>query len=422
MTCFVLKYRLVESKTDNPVAELMAKLGGDRKKFDESVASVTQLATADGLTAVKYVREHTKDYDIDANRIGFMGFSAGGMVTMSVIANATAADRPNFIAPIYGRAPVDMAAKMPKETTPAFIVVASDDQLGLTPNSVEIYNQWLSAKQPAELHIYAKGGHGFGLKKQNLPTDTWIDRFGDWLKMQGFLKKLHPTAMELRFSEAELEGFKKRREEQLMTDWAQLTRYADDDKKLPALAAGEKRVVFLGNSITENWVRFDSAFFAENKYVGRGISGQTTTQTLVRFRQDVLNVNPSVLILLLGTNDIAQNTGPMTFDQSIGNIASMVELAQARKIKVIIGSVLPAKQFGWRIEIEQVPEKIVQFNALLKDYAAKSGCQYVDFHAALRDENNGMSPDIADDGVHPTLKGYKIMEPLIEKAIAEAVK
>ncbi|MEY4905675.1 MAG: hypothetical protein RLZZ292_3490 [Bacteroidota bacterium] len=188
IAAFVLKYRLTHCITDDPVKETMAKMG-DFKKLDEENAPVVPLAMADDLAAIKYVRDHAKEMDIDPSKIGFMGFSAGGTVTMSVVYNATDENRPNFVAPIYAYEPAVIGSIVPTAKTPIFVAVAGDDQLGMMPMSINIYKKWFDAKQPAELHIYEKGGHGFGMKKQNLPTDTWYERFGEWLKLQGYLKK-----------------------------------------------------------------------------------------------------------------------------------------------------------------------------------------------------------------------------------------
>jgi acetyl esterase/lipase len=187
VTAFVLRYRLVRSVTDDPVKELITLLG-NRKRLDSANEAVVPLAIADGLVAMDYVRKHALTYKIDPDRIGFMGFSAGGTVTMGVVYGAGKENRPNFIAPIYAYVSPLLNAKVPAEKTPAFIVAASDDQLGLAPHSVGIYSKWLEARQSVELHLYAKGGHGFGMRKQKIPTDGWIDRFGDWLGQQGLLK------------------------------------------------------------------------------------------------------------------------------------------------------------------------------------------------------------------------------------------
>ncbi len=187
IAAFVLKYRVVKSETDDPVKELMPLMSGDFAKLDEINAPVVRLAMQDGLVAVKYVRSHANAYRVNPAKIGFMGFSAGGTLTMNVVYNANEESRPNFVAPIYAYGGAIIGNEVPKPKTPIFIAAASDDQLGLAPHSVAIYTQWLAAKQPAELHIYEKGGHGFGMAKHHITTDTWIERFGEWLQQQGFM-------------------------------------------------------------------------------------------------------------------------------------------------------------------------------------------------------------------------------------------
>jgi dienelactone hydrolase len=186
IAAFVLKYRVARSFTDDPVKELMPKMS-NFKALDQENDTIIPLAMADGLAAVKYVRDHAKEMNIDTKKIGFMGFSAGGTVTMSVVYNATDENRPNFVAPIYAYEPAVIGNTPPSVKTPIFIAVAGDDQLGMMPMSINIYKKWFDAKQPAELHIFEKGGHGFGMRKQNLPVDTWYERFGDWLRFQGFM-------------------------------------------------------------------------------------------------------------------------------------------------------------------------------------------------------------------------------------------
>jgi len=190
ITAFVLKYRLSHDDPAHPENSFM-KLMETRnfKRLDSINAVIVPLAMRDGLNAVKYVREHAAAYKIDPGKIGFMGFSAGGTVTMSVIYNAADENRPNFVAPIYAYQNAIIGSEVPAVKTPIFIAAASDDDLGFAPHSVDIYIKWLNAKQPAELHIYERGKHGFGMNRQNLPTDKWIERFADWLEMQGLLKK-----------------------------------------------------------------------------------------------------------------------------------------------------------------------------------------------------------------------------------------
>lgn len=203
-------------------------------------------------------------------------------------------------------------------------------------------------------------------------------------------------------------------------DWPNLSKYKDANAALGLPAAGEKRVVFMGNSITEGWLNTDAAFFKENKYINRGIGGQTTPQMLVRFRADVINLQPKAVVILAGTNDIAGNTGPSTLEMIENNLASMAELAMAHHIQVILCSVLPAYDYPWKPGL-QPAEKIVTLNAWLKKYAAENNCIYVDYWTPLADERKGMKAAYASDGVHPTMEGYKIMEPIVQQAIKTAL-
>jgi len=203
-------------------------------------------------------------------------------------------------------------------------------------------------------------------------------------------------------------------------DWANLQRYRAANLQLGAPQSGEKRVVFMGNSITENWVRMDSAFFRGRPYIGRGISGQTTPQMLVRFRQDVIDLHPAVVVILAGTNDIAGNTGPTTLSAIMGNIASMAELARQHRIAVVLSSVLPVFDYPWKPGL-QPAEKIVELNQRIAAYAKANGMIYLDYFSSMADARKGLRAELGDDGVHPNLAGYRIMGPLAEKAIAEAL-
>lgn len=195
-------------------------------------------------------------------------------------------------------------------------------------------------------------------------------------------------------------------------DWANFGRYEAANKTVKT----PSKVVFMGNSITEGWWNNDSLFFKTNGYIGRGISGQTTSQMLVRFRADVINLKPKAVVILAGTNDIAQNTGYISLENVMGNIISMAELAKANRIDVILCSVLPAYDFSWRKGLEPAG-KIVELNKMIKAYADRNKLTYVDYHSALKDERNGLPEKYSNDGVHPTLEGYKIMEKIISSAL-----
>ncbi len=203
-------------------------------------------------------------------------------------------------------------------------------------------------------------------------------------------------------------------------DWPALQRYRLANTELAPPATGELRVVFMGNSITEGWAPRFATLFPGKPYIGRGISGQTTPQMLVRFRQDVIALKPRVVVILAGTNDIAGNTGPSTLEMIEDNIASMAELAQTNGIRVVLCSVLPVFDYPWKPGLEPAP-KIVALNAWIRTYAASHGAEYADFHGAMADGRQGLPVELAADGVHPNEAGYRVMGPIVERAIAAAL-
>ena len=203
-------------------------------------------------------------------------------------------------------------------------------------------------------------------------------------------------------------------------DWADLNRYREADKILASETPVNGRVVFMGNSITENWYKFHPEFFTENGFIARGISGQTTPQMLVRFRQDVVNIGAETVVILAGTNDIAGNTGYASLDMIMDNIKSMCEIAKSNGIKVVLCSVLPAYRYSWNREVE--PNRLIpQLNFMIKEYAGKMGIEYIDLFSAMADNTpgneNGLPSRLSKDGVHPNLEGYRIMEELISGAL-----
>ena len=212
------------------------------------------------------------------------------------------------------------------------------------------------------------------------------------------------------------------RMEKWLNDWANLSRFADADAALPPPAANERRVVFMGDSITQGWNLGQA--FPGKPYLNRGISGQTTPQMLIRFRQDVVDLKPSVVVILAGTNDIAGNTGPMTLQQIEENLASMVDIAKSNGIRVVLSSVMPVYPAERMPQFfkERPPEKIVALNQWIRDYAQRSGCVYLDYFSAMVGADSLMKRELADDGLHPNEAGHKIMAPLVEEAIAKALK
>jgi lysophospholipase L1-like esterase len=224
------------------------------------------------------------------------------------------------------------------------------------------------------------------------------------------VKALHPAAYY---------AWKKTHDAQLLLDFGGLDRFREAGAALPAPKPGEQRVIFMGDSITEDWHLEKS--FPGKPYINRGISGQTSPQMLVRFRQDVIDLKPKVVLILAGTNDIMENTGPMTTEQSGENIASMADLATANNIQVVLCSVLPSSDFAWSPELKPAP-RIVELNAWIKKYAAEKGYIYVDYYSAMTDEHGGLPPSLSDDGVHPIAAGFAIMAPLAKAGIEEALK
>jgi len=215
-----------------------------------------------------------------------------------------------------------------------------------------------------------------------------------------------------------------------LQDWPNVARYRDANAAVAAPAAGESRVVFMGDSITDMWPepRFGE-FFPGKPYIGRGISGQTTPQMLIRFRPDVIALKPRVVVILAGTNDIAGNTGPMSLEDIEGDLMSMSELAQVNGIRVVVASVLPIYDGGHAADgtplvmsDRRSPEKIVALNQWIKNYASHHGHTYLDYFSAMVDEHGFLKKELSEDGLHPSKAGYALMAPLAEKAIAEALK
>lgn len=410
---FILKYTLYRT-INNPIAELNNNFLGSDSKRDSCISAIIPYSMKDGLSAVTYVRKNSSEFGLNPNRIGFMGFSAGGTVTLSVVFNSSTDNRPNFFAVIYPWIG-ELGSKVPDEKTPAFIVIANDDNLKLVPQSLKIFNKWKEGNQPVELLVYSKGGHGFGADKNFNPTDGWLKSFIDWMGGEGLLWPEKPTGFNARITYKDNLRMQASQQELLKTDWGNLSRYKKENIDLSSKEIKNK-IVFYGNSITEFWQRYDNNFFEKNQFIDRGISGQTTPQMLVRFYQDVVCLKPSAVVILAGTNDLAENTGPITLENIFGNIISMAEIAKANKIKPIICSILPVYQYSWNKAIEPV-EKIRRLNQMLKKYAEDNKITYVDYYTTFVDEKGGFPLKYSPDGVHPNLEGYKIMEKIVGQEI-----
>jgi acetyl esterase/lipase/lysophospholipase L1-like esterase len=430
ITCVLLKYRVPDS---GPYPKSSAAL-------------------QDAQRALGIVRSHAAEWHIDPHRIGVLGFSAGGHLAAALSTHfeqrfyepVDAADqvscRPDFAVIVYpgylANAEQNFAPNadihVSDKTPPSFIVQTEDDPVHVE-NATVYFQALKSAKVPAELHIYAEGGHGYGLRRTALPVTGWPRLVQTWLGSIQMLPASATSTQEQLPADAaaaldRLTPYQKSQMERVYNDWAFLGKYHDANKELPAPAPGEARVVFMGDSITEGWGQSGAAsspdraaFFPGKPYVNRGISGQTTPQMLVRFRQDVIELKPKAVVLLAGINDIAENTGKMTLEETEGNIASMSELARANGIRVVFCSVLPASEFRWHKGLEPAP-KVKTLNAWIKEYAAKNGFVYVDYYSRMANSDGGLGPELSPDGVHPNKAGYVIMAPLAEAGIAEALK
>lgn len=205
-------------------------------------------------------------------------------------------------------------------------------------------------------------------------------------------------------------------QQNMNTDWANLSKYVFDNSKLTTPISGEHRIVFMGDSITEFWKINDELFFTSNSFINRGISGQTTSQMVVRFQQDVIDLKPTTVVLLAGINDIAENTGPISLNDILKNIISMVTMAKENKIKVVLCSVLPANRFSWNLKIKPA-EKVIELNKMIKTYADANQITFVDYYDAMVDHENGLQKKYGEDGVHPNLSGYIVMEELLVNAL-----
>jgi lysophospholipase L1-like esterase len=279
------------------------------------------------------------------------------------------------------------------KTPPTFITAPLTDKVVPVGNTFAFVAALQQNKVPVETFIYATGEHGYGMINPKA-AEQWMESCIAWMKRMDFIPQNR--------------------------DWANLGRFQSQNERLGPVKEGDGRIVFMGNSITEGWSTLDPGFFKDKPYVNRGIGGQTSPQMLVRFRPDVIDLKPSVVVILAGTNDIAGNTGPMTLEQTRDNIVSMCELARSNGIRVVLCSVLPAFDFGWSPGREPA-EKIVRLNGMLRAYAQSEGIVWVDYHTALKDERDGLRKEFGEDGVHPNLSGYRVMGPLVEEGIRKAL-
>lgn len=235
------------------------------------------------------------------------------------------------------------------------------------------------------------------------------------------MKKIIVSASFFLFTFMVSSAFAQNKPEEGWINWTNFKKYGNQNKEVKEKQKGEIRVVFLGDSIFEGWSVARPDFFSGKPYFNRGISGQVTAQMLLRFQEDVVNLKPDVLVLKAGINDIAENAGAYDQQKTLNNIKSIVQLAKASKIKVVLCSVLPANRFVWRPSLTPA-DKVIDLNAALQEFAKLENVLYLDLYTAVVDDQKGMKAIYANDGVHPTVEGYKVLEPMVEQAIMRVKK
>lgn len=412
ITAFILKYRVVPTSEDVQKLLIDDLIRGHFERVDSINAPFIPYAIEDGKEAVRYIRSHAAELGVDDDRIGMIGFSAGGALVASVAQNYDTDSRPDFVIPVYAYCAAMLNGDIRPDAPPMFMAMTADDPISNC--NTGLYERWREAKRPVEMHVYANGGHGYGMRQQNKDSDSWPFHLEEWLTINGYtMFGNRARGMPFRF----MVNSKRNIPDKVTEDWAEIKRYQDSNKRTPPIAKGEKRVVFMGNSITDYWINNDSAFFSENNFIDRGISAQQSDQMLVRFKPDVLDLSPSAVVILAGTNDIHAEKPP---EWILDNIISMVQLAKANKIKPILCSVTPVRSYFLKPYINAV-ERINELNRMIKEYADNNKIIYVDYHTPLSDEKGGMKTEYTRDGVHPNLNGYKVMEPLVLEAIRKAL-
>lgn len=384
----------------------------------------------DACRAMTMLRDSAQFWHLKSDKIGVMGFSAGGHLAASLCTKYTSEKaRPDYgvlVYPVissdttiwhkgsfqnlvgktatqaqYDKWSIDRCVT--SQTPPCFLVACEDDKSVPVENSLLMYQALLDQDIEAEMVLIPQGGHGWGFDKQIPKRDLVDAAITQFIYTQLGDKK---NAEIVRIYRENI------RREERAADWAKYYRYQQQNDSLIANHIPVK-AVFMGNSITDNWGKWRPEFFAKYNCAARGISGQTSYQMLVRFQADVIALHPEMVFLLIGTNDIACNNGPISDEHFMDNMRSMCELATLHHIRPIICSILPHRSFSWNHDITGVTERVDRINAQLKAYAKEQGYAYVDYNSAMRAEDGGMRDELSNDGVHPYKEAYDIMESLV---------
>ncbi len=381
----------------------------------------------DACRAMEMLRDSIDAWQLPSAQLAVMGFSAGGHLAASLLTKYNSRkSRPDYGILVYpvismdstithkgsckqllGQQPTDeqrvrwsTEKQVNADTPPCILVACQDDPTVKIENSIRFYQALTAASVPASLVFVPVGKHGWGFSRQ-FPQRALIERV-----ILDFLAQFHPSDI----LEPEYKNDKRH------SDWAQFGKYTQSNMELKEKKT-KVTTVFYGNSITNNWYKMRPDFFLSHGFVGRGISGQTSSELLVRFRQDVIGLHPRNVVILCGINDIAQNNGTISVEHIMGNIISMCELAKTNKIRPILCSVLPARSIQWNPFILDAPKQIQTLNQLIQRYAKNNGIKYVDYYSVMADENGGLKTGLSKDNVHPTEQGYQIMESVLLRTL-----
>lgn len=392
-----------------------------------------QIPLHDALQAMRILRDSAEAWNAPDAAIGVMGFSAGGHLAASLLTHySDSITRPDFGILVYpvismdstlthkgsclqllGEHPTEQQRsywsaekQVTPQTPPCLIVACQDDPTVQVANSILFYEALTANDVSSSLLLVPFGKHGWGFSRQFQDRDH-VDRL-----VSAFIAtSCQEDYQSMRIRQETLFNRNKR-----MRDWAKLGKYADDNANLAANKA-KVNVVFYGNSITYNWAKMRPEFFHSHGFVGRGISGQTSSEMLVRFRQDVIDLHPKTVVILCGINDIAQNNGTIAMEHVMGNIQSMCELAKTNKIHPVLCSVLPARSCYWNPFVQDVPQQVQALNALIRQYAKDNGILYVDYYAEMDEGDGGLRHGLSNDEIHPNDAGYEIMERVVLRAL-----
>ena len=391
----------------------------------------------DACCAMKLLRDSADVWNLKSDRIGVMGFSAGGHLAASLCTKYTSEEaRPDYGVLIYPVISSDttiwhkgsfsqlvgeqsancdrwsLDKQVTASTPPCLLVACEDDKSVPVENSIRMYQALRDHQVEAELVLVPQGGHGWGFTRQ-IPKRDLVDAAITQFIYAQLGDKKNSEIVRIYKEEIRREGRSK--------DWAQYYRYQQQNDSIIANHLPVK-AVFLGNSITDHWGKWRPEFFEKYHCVARGIGGQTSYQMLVRMQSDVIALHPEMVFILAGTNDVACNLGPISDEHYMDNIRSMCELASLHGIRPMICSILPHRAFRWNHDVTGVAERIDRLNAMLRAYAESKGYTYIDYNSQLRAEDGGMRDELSPDGVHPYKETYDILETQVIPYLQETTK